>query len=188
MVDDFAAVERDGRTGGVEAGAMSPRWIIHGARMTKLAKVPNAHAAGGADTHEAADAGHSGVEAEAEAELADVGAKDLGDQSVDLGGEDVIVVVEALAQMPRLGETEEFAEAQRFELARTLQAVAHQELEKTGAGGGVGEDLGADHAGVGMALVKRVEHNAGGPAFGKRRLLFVEETAFQREGDEHPDN
>jgi hypothetical protein len=42
-------------------------------------KAPSRHAGGHADAHQAADAQHGGVEGGAQAELADVGAEDLGD-------------------------------------------------------------------------------------------------------------
>ena len=89
--------------------------------------------------------------------------------------------------MPRLRPAEPFVHAQEFELEEPLQSVADDELIETGQTGGDAEHLGFVNSFAGRAVVKRVEDDPAGAAFGKRKLVLVDEAPFEREGDEHAD-
>ena len=45
----------------------------------------------------------------------------------------------------------------------------------------IDQQLGLEQPGRGLAVVQRVHDDAGGPAFGERLLLVVDEAALERE-------
>ena len=78
-------------------------------------------------------------------------------------------------------------DAQKFELDEPLQSVADEKLIKPVRPAGDAEQFGLVNSFAGRAVIKRIEHDAAGAAFRERKLIFVDETPFHRERDEHAD-
>jgi hypothetical protein len=164
---------------------MSPRWIIQGGEQREIHNCADHHARCHPDAHEAADAHHGAVDADAQAERADIDAHDLGNPGLGLRRPGIVVIVDAFVEMPRVGPAKPFVEAQQLELHEPLPAVADEELHRRGDRRGDGQHLRLDHALPTAGLVKRVEHDAAGAALRERHLVFVDEPALQREGEQH---
>jgi hypothetical protein len=140
-----------------------------------------------ADAHQSADAEHRRIERQAQAEGAEVGAEDLRRPQAPLRRQQVVVMVEPLLEVPRLGHSGPAVHPQEAELHQPLQPVADEKLIDRSQSGGDAEQLRLVDAFAGGAVVERIEHHAAGAAFGERQLIFVDEAALHREGDEHAD-
>ncbi len=98
--------------------------------------------------------------------------------------------------MPRLGEAGPAIEAEEAELDQTLEPVADEELIERRESGRDAEEFRLENAFAGRAMIERVEHHTAGATFREWQLIFVDEPAFHREGDEdanegedhHPDH
>jgi hypothetical protein len=89
--------------------------------------------------------------------------------------------------MPRLRHAEPLIHAQQFELEEPLQSVADDELIKACQTRRDAEQLGFVNSFAGRTVVKGVENDTAGPAFGKGKLILVDEPSLEGESDEHAD-